>query len=644
MGKISIKLNNKEILEFESGITAYEILRSIYPDKGNFIAVSINGRLYDLTEPIKYDCEIHFVKLDDVDGIEILRHSTSHVMAKAVKDLFPDAKLAIGPAIENGFYYDFDYEKGFTIKDLYEIEKRMREIIEENIPFIKETVKKHDVVVMFNSMGEIYKLELLEEIEDEEVTIYRTGDFVDLCRGPHIPSTGYIRAFKLLSMAGAYWRGSESNKMLQRIYGTAFPTEEELEDYLRFLEDAKEADHRKIGKDLDLFSIQDEAGAGLIFWHPKGAMVRKIIEDFWKEQHIKNGYEIVYTPHIASIQMWETSGHLQFYKENMYSPIEIEGQKYILKPMNCPGHILIYKRHIRSYRDLPVRFAELGTVYRYERSGVLHGLLRVRGFTQDDAHIFCRQDQLEDELVSILRLSMMVLGVFGFSQFRIFVSTRPEKFVGSIENWEKATAALEGALEREGLEYSVDPGEGVFYGPKIDIKIKDSLGRFWQCSTIQVDFNLPERFDVNYVGYDGKYYRPIMIHRALMGSLERFFGILIEHYRGSFPVWISPIQVTVMSITDAQKDYAEYIAGELMKRGLRTKLDTRNEKLSYKIREAEVNRIPYMVVVGNREKATNTVNVRRKGKGNLGSLSLNEFVKIIKEEIERENPYTEVRL
>ena len=432
---------------------------------------------------------------------------------------------------------------------------------------MREEITKEDAIKLFQKLGEDYKIELINELNDETISIYRQGDFVDLCRGPHIPSTGRIKAFKLLSTAGAYWRGSEKNKMLQRIYGASFPAKGELDAYLKKLEEIKKRDHRRLGKELDLFSINDDAGSGLILWHPKGAAIRKTIEDFWRDEHYKNGYELVFTPHIARLDLWRTSGHWDFYRENMYSPMIIEDVEYELKPMNCPFHIMIYKSHIRSYRDLPMKFAELGTVYRYERSGVLHGLLRVRGFTQDDAHIFCRPDQLEDEILKILDFTLFMLRTFGFTEYDIYLSTRPEKYVGALENWEKATDALRLALEKRGLKYEVDPGEGVFYGPKIDLKIKDVLGRAWQCTTIQVDFNLPERFEVAYVGEDNKPHQTIMIHRALMGSLERFFGVLIEHYAGAFPAWLSPVQAVVMTITDAQTEYAKGIVELLKKRG-----------------------------------------------------------------------------
>ncbi|MFZ3065258.1 MAG: threonine--tRNA ligase [Nitrospirota bacterium] len=568
------------------------------------------------------------------EGIEIYRHSASHIMAEAVKELFPEARLAIGPAIEDGFYYDFDVERPFTPEDLEKIEKRMQEIIKMNSPFVREEMGKKDAIKLFESKGEIYKVALINELSDETISIYRQGNFIDLCRGPHIPSTGKIKAFKLLSTAGAYWRGSEKNKMLQRIYGTAFLTKEELDNYLKKLEEIKKRDHRRLGKELDLFSINEDAGGGLILWHPKGAVIRKTIEDFWRNEHYKNGYELVYTPHMARLDVWRTSGHWDFYRENMYSPMAIDDVEYEIKPMNCPFHIMIYNSHKRSYRELPIKFAELGTVYRYERSGVLHGLMRVRGFTQDDAHIFCRPEQLEDEILKILDFTLYMLKTFGFSEYDIYLSTRPEKYVGALENWEKATDALRLALESKGLKYEIDPGEGVFYGPKIDLKIKDVLGRAWQCTTIQVDFNLPERFDVTYNGEDNKPHQAIMIHRALMGSLERFFGVLIEHYAGAFPVWLSPVQAVIMTITDSQIEYAKGIAELLKKEGIRAESDFRGEKIGFKIREAQLMKAPYMLIIGDKEVKAGAIAVRTRKGEDLGQIEIDVFLNKIKKEIE----------
>lgn len=555
-------------------------------------------------------------------------------MAHAVKDLFPETKVAIGPATEDGFYYDFDRPEPFAPEDLSRIEKRMKEIIKKNSPFIRKEILKAEAIELFKQKGEDYKVELLQEIADDIVSIYEEDGFVDLCRGPHLPNTGMVKAFKLLSIAGAYWRGDEKNKMLQRIYGTAFDTKDELDAYLNFLEEVKKRDHRRLGKELDLFSISDEIGSGLILWHPNGAIVRKTIEDFWRDEHLKSDYKILYTPHIAKLNLWQRSGHWDFYRENMYLPMEIEGVEYELKPMNCPFHISVYKSSLRSYRDLPIRYAELGTVYRYERSGVLHGLLRVRGFTQDDAHIFCREDQIEKEILNILDFTLFILRTFGFDSYDIYLSTRPEKFVGTLENWERATNALKQALENKGLTYEIDPGEGVFYGPKIDIKIRDSLSRAWQCSTIQVDFNNPEKFDVIFRGSDGKDHRPIMIHRALMGSLERFFGILIEHYAGLFPLWLSPLQVSVMTIAERHNEYAGEIYKALREAGIRAELRLENEKIGYKIREATVRKVPYLVIIGDKEVSEKRITVRKRSGENIGPFTTDEFIYLIKKEID----------
>ncbi len=554
-------------------------------------------------------------------------------MAHAIKDLFPDAKLAIGPATEDGFYYDIDRDVPFTPEDLEKIEKRMKEIIKKNNPFVRKDISKTEAIELFKKMGENYKVELLQEIPDETVSIYEEGGFVDLCRGPHLPNTGKVKAFKLLSIAGAYWRGDEKNKMLQRIYGTAFDNKDDLNAYLNFLEEVKKRDHRKLGKELDLFSLSDDIGPGLILWHPNGAIIRKTIEDFWRNEHIKADYKILYTPHIAKLNLWQRSGHWDFYRENMYSPMEIDEVAYELKPMNCPFHIDVYKNSLKSYRELPIRYAELGTVYRYERSGVLHGLLRVRGFTQDDAHIFCREDQIEDEILNILDFTLFILRTFGFDAYDVYLSTRPEKYVGTLENWESATNALKHALEKKGLSYQIDPGEGVFYGPKIDIKIKDSLNRSWQCSTIQVDFNNPERFDVTYRGSDGKEHRPIMIHRALMGSFERFFGILIEHYAGAFPLWLSPVQASVLTIAERHDDYAKEIYKKLRESDIRVEIVLENEKIGYKIREATVRKIPYLVIIGDKEIAENKITVRKRNGENIGPFTIEQFIDIIKDEI-----------
>ncbi|MBE0582497.1 MAG: threonine--tRNA ligase, partial [Desulfofustis sp.] len=529
------------------------------------------------------------IQIDSPEALDILRHSTSHVMAQAVRELFgPGVKVAIGPAIENGFYYDFLRDEPFSPDDFAAIEKRMADIAAQALPFIRSEQPRAEVIAAFREQEEKYKVELLEELPAETVSLYRQGDFVDLCRGPHLPDTSWVKYFKLLRVAGAYWRGDEKNDVLQRIYGTVFFDPKALSKYLNDLEEAKKRDHRRLGKELQLFTVSDQIGPGLILWQPKGAQLRRLIEDYWKDEHYRHGYELLYTPHIARQDLWKTSGHLDFYAENMYSGMEIDEVKYQLKPMNCPFHIGIYKSDKRSYREFPIRWAELGTVYRYERAGALHGLLRVRGFTQDDAHIFCREDQLDEEIYHILDLNLHILKTFGFSEYDIYLSTRPEKSVGSDEIWDDATNALKKALDKAGLSFIVDPGEGVFYGPKIDIKIKDQLGRSWQCSTIQVDFNLPERFDMTYTGSDNSEHRPIMIHRALMGSLERFVGVLIEHYAGVFPLWFAPVQARILNITDDQADYGEQVYDELRKAGIRVEKDLRNEKLNYKIREAQM--------------------------------------------------------
>ncbi len=604
--------------------------------KNGAIAVRLDSGLKDLDsiKEITLQASVEAITFDSIDGREIYRHSTSHVMAHAVKELFPAAKLAIGPATEEGFYYDFDIDRPFTLEDLNTIEKKMTEIIKKDNQFIRKTIPKKDAIDLFKKMGEDYKVELLAEIADEDVSIYEEGGFVDLCRGPHVPSTGAIKAFKLLSIAGAYWRGDEKKKMLQRIYGTSFSNEKDLKKYLDFLEEVKKRDHRKLGKELDLFSISEDIGPGLILWHPNGAIIRKTIEDFWMDEHLKADYKILYSPHIAKLNLWQKSGHLDFYRENMYSPMEIEGIEYELKPMNCPFHISVYKNSLRSYREFPIRYAELGTVYRYERSGVLHGLLRVRGFTQDDAHIFCREDQIEDEILNILDFTLFILKTFGFDSYDIYLSTRPEKYVGTLENWERATSALKQALEKKGLSYEIDPGEGVFYGPKIDIKIRDSLNRAWQCSTIQVDFNNPERFDITYRGSDGKGHRPIMIHRALMGSLERFFGVLIEHYAGIFPLWLAPVQIRILTIAERHSDYASEIAKVLKGEGFRVETDLENEKIGHKIRETTIRKVPYLVIIGDKEIAEGKLAVRKRSGENIGPFTTNEFIGIIKSEVD----------
>ncbi|MFH1354914.1 MAG: threonine--tRNA ligase [Candidatus Omnitrophota bacterium] len=567
--------------------------------------------------------------------LETLRHSCSHIMAKAVKELWPKVKLGIGPSIEDGFYYDFDKEEPFTDDDLVSIEKKMREIIGKNEQFIREELSKKDALVLFEKLKEDYKIELINRIPEDTVSIYHTGkNFLDLCRGPHVEAAGQVRAFKLLSVAGAYWHGIETNPMLQRIYGTCFETEKEVKEYLDNLQEQKKRDHRKLGPALEFFDIyHEEAGPGLVFYHPKGALVRTLIENYEKEEHLKRGYQIVITPHIMQSALWKTSGHYDYYRENMYT-FKIEDKEFVLKPMNCPGHMLIYKSKIRSYRDLPLRLFELGTVYRHEKAGVLHGLLRVRGFTQDDAHIFCMPEQLRSEIKSVIDFVFDTMKVFGFTDVGIELSTRPEKYIGSDDDWKSATDALEGALKEKGLRYDVNQGEGAFYGPKIDIKLKDALKRSWQCATIQCDFAIPKRFALTYVDSGGQEQQPIMIHRVLLGSLERFIGALIEHYNGELPLWLAPTQVLVIPIKEALQAYGLKVKEALLDNAVRVEVDNRNETLDKRIRNAEVNKIPYCLIVGEREAQTGKVSVRKKGKGDTGVVALEEFINKIKKEIE----------
>ncbi len=565
--------------------------------------------------------------------LDVLRHSAAHILAAAVVSLFPETKVAIGPAIEDGFYYDFDRPAPFTPDDLVKIELKMKEIAKGNNRFIRTEKPRAEAIEYFRSRGEKYKVEILEAIADDTVSFFQSGDFLDLCRGPHVDYSSRIKHFKLLSVAGAYWRGDEKREQLQRIYGTAFPAKDELEAYLNRLEEAKKRDHRKIGRDLELFSVQEDVGPGLVLWHPKGSRIRLLIEDYWRAQHLANGYDLVYTPHIGRGQLWETSGHLGFYKENMYSPMDVDGQDFYVKPMNCPFHIMIYNSRLYSYRDLPLRWAELGTVYRYEKSGVLHGLMRVRGFTQDDAHLVCTKDQMPGEIRRVLRFCLDILNSFGFTDFNLYLATKPrEKSVGDPAQWADATAALEQAVRDEKLTCTFDEGGGAFYGPKIDVKIKDALNREWQCSTIQFDFNEPERFDMTYIDSSGKKARPYMIHRALMGSLERFFGILIEHYAGLFPFWLAPVQATVLNITDRQADYVKDMTARLVNAGFRAVVDDRNEKINLKVREATLQRIPYLLVAGDREKEAGSVSVRTREGKDLGVMPVDALIQLFKNE------------
>jgi threonyl-tRNA synthetase len=619
---------------FQDGEPILTAIPKLFPqEKRAIVAAQVNETLVDLTMVPTADDDVVLISMSTPQGLEILRHSASHIMAEAIMELYPDAKLAIGPSIDSGFYYDIDMSAKLSSADLESVEQRMRDIAERSEHFSRQEMATSEAIEFFKARGDSYKVEILSEIPATTVTLYTQGSFTDLCRGPHIPSTSYLKHFKLLSVAGAYWRGDEKNKMLQRIYGTAFPSSEELAGFITAREEASRRDHRKLGQQLDLFSIQEQAGPGLVFWHPKGAIVRKEIEDFWRAEHLKRGYEFLYTPHIANLELWKTSGHWGFYRQNMYSPIEVDEEEYMLKPMNCPFHILIYKSQVRSYRDLPLRWAELGTVYRYEKSGVLHGLLRVRGFTQDDAHLFVRPDQLDGEVRGVLDFVRHMIETFGFSKYNIYLSTRPEHSVGTDENWAAATDALRVALEEMHLTYKVDPGEGVFYGPKIDVKLVDAIGREWQGPTVQVDFNLPEQFDVTYVGEDGKEHRPIMLHRVVLGSMERFFGTLIEQYAGAFPLWLSPVQVEIVPITDAQEEFAQTVAARLVEQGIRTKIDVRREKMQAKIRDAEMQKVPYIAVVGAREAAVDSVALRQRRFGDQGVMTVEAVVARVLAEI-----------
>ena len=632
---IHVSLPDGSTREFEPGISILAVAEAIGPRLAkDAVCAYVDGKLRDLRETLTEDCTLTLVTPDSPQALEVLRHTTTHIMAQAVKRLFPQVKLGIGPAIKDGFYYDFELERTFSPEDLERIEAEMRKIIAEDLPIERSEVSKGDARALLIRRGEDLKLELLDEIEDETVTLFKQGEFVDLCRGPHLRSTGQAKHFKLTGVAGAYWRGDPTAVMLQRIYGTAFFTKKELDAYLTQVEEAKARDHRKLGRELDLYSMSDEVGPGLALWHPKGARIRHVIETFWKDEHYKSGYELVYTPHVGRAGLWERSGHLDFYREAMYAPMDIEGQEYFIKPMNCPFHIMIYKSATRSYRDLPMRFAELGTVYRYERSGVLHGLLRVRGFTQDDAHIICQPERIEEEIEQVIRFSTRMLAAFGFEDIEAYLSTRPEKYVGDPADWDRATASLRQAVEACGIAYSVKPGEGAFYGPKIDIDVHDSLGRSWQLSTIQFDFNLPERFDMTYVGEDGKEHRPYMVHRALLGSLERFFGILIEHYAGAFPVWLSPVQAVVLPVNSDVHDYAAKVRDELVAAGIRAEAWTdKSRTLNYMIRQAQLQKIPYMLIVGPRERDAGAVAVRLRSEEDLGAKPLAEAIALIQEKI-----------
>lgn len=610
---------------FPAGLSAGEVLRQVgLAGDHDVVVARINGDLKDLSTPLTSDCTLSPVTQESPEGLEIVRHSAAHIMAEAVRSLFPGVKITIGPAIDNGFYYDFDPPQPFTPEDLERIEKRMRELVQEDLPFIRREVPWQEAVDFFQSQGETYKVELLQDLQDQQVSLYQQGDFVDLCRGPHIPSSGYLRAFKLTGVAGAYWRGDERNPMLQRIYGTAFATPAELEQYLHFLEEAKRRDHRRLGRELGLFSIEDEAGPGLVIYHPKGARLRVLLEEFERREHLRRGYQIVMGPTLLKLDLWKRSGHFENYRENMYFT-EIEGVAYGIKPMNCLAHMLIYKSRKRSYRELPLRYFELGTVHRHERSGVLHGLTRVRQFTQDDAHILCRPDQVEEEIAGVIDFVADVMGVFGFD-YEVELSTRPEKSIGTDQDWDRATNALVNALQARQLPFSVCEGEGAFYGPKIDIKLKDAINRRWQCATVQCDFTLPERFDLTYIGPDGQPHRPVMLHRVILGSLERFLGVLIEHYAGAFPVWLAPVQAIILPVTDRAHAYAQELAQAMLAQDLRIEVDWRNEKLGLKIREAQLQKIPYMLIVGDKEVAAGTVSLRQLDGTETKGIPWQEFV------------------
>jgi len=628
--EIEIKCQGKTG-HFPLGTTVKEALltlTNLAEDK--LIAAKVNGKPVDLSSTLMQSVTLEPITSENSLGLEILRHSTAHVMAEAVKHLYPEAKVTIGPPIENGFYYDFDYPPGFTPEALEKIEQEMRKIISQNEQFQRQEISKKEAQELFQSLNETYKLEILKEIPEEKVSIYKNGDFIDLCRGPHIESTGKIKTFKLLSVAGAYWRGDERNPMLQRIYGTAFFNKKDLDKYLKQLEEAKKRDHRRLGRDLDLFMQFEEIGAGFPVYLPKGAILRHILEEFEIKEHLKRGYQMVVGPQLLKGELWKRSGHMDYYKENMYFT-EIEGQLYGIKPMNCLAHIMIYQSQLRSYRDLPIRYFELGTVCRHEKSGVLHGMLRVRQFTQDDAHIFCTPDQLNIEIKRVLDFVDDVMGIFGFS-YEVELSTRPQKSIGSDEIWEHATQALIQALEDKGLEYHICKGEGAFYGPKIDIKLKDALGRKWQCATIQCDFALPERFELSYIDSDGQKKQPAMLHRVILGTLERFIGVLTEHFSGAFPPWLAPVQVKILTVTDRNVAYGQKIYELLSEMDFRVETDFRNEKLGYKIREAQLQKIPFMLVIGDKEVKTNSVTPRRRTGENLGSMSLEVFVNLLKEE------------
>ena len=631
MSEITVTLPDGSSRALKEGSTVFDLAASIGAGLAKAaIAGKVDGNLVDLNALLPEGANVAIITEKSPEALEIIRHSTSHLMAQAVKELFPEAKVTIGPAIENGFYYDFDVEQTFSPEDLEKIEEKMAALAKANLKIERQVLTKEDALRLFSEMGENYKVELIEDLPVDTVSVYRQGNFVDLCRGPHLPSTSWSKAFKITSIAGAYWRGDENRKMLQRVYGTAFADKKELDAYLERLEEAKRRDHRRLGRELDLFSFSDEVGAGLVIWHPKGAMLRTILEDFERKEHFRRGYDIVVGPQILKTELWQRSGHYENYRENMYFT-EVDEQGYGIKPMNCLAHMMIYKSQLRSYRDLPLRFFELGTVHRHEKAGALHGLLRVRGFTQDDAHILCTPDQLDAEINGVITFVSDVMSIFGF-QYEMELSTRPEKSIGSDEDWERATNALLGALKATGRSFDINEGDGAFYGPKIDIKLRDALDRRWQCATIQCDFTLPERFDLTFVDAGGEKKRPVMLHRVILGAIERFIGVLIEHYAGNFPVWLAPVQAIVLTVTDNQQPFAERIFNELRMKGIRVQKDFRNEKLGFKIREAQLQKIPYMLIVGNQEMESGTVTPRFRDGNNLSKMNVQEFIDFIENE------------
>lgn len=630
---INVTLPDGTAKSVPRGTNAYDVAKAISPRLADAaLAAKVNGQVVDLARPLEEDAEVRILTEKDPESLEVFRHSSAHVLATAVTELFPETKLGHGPPTESGFFYDFYRQTPFTPEDLEKIEKRMAEVVARDEKFVREYEPRDQALAKYDKEGDWMKVHFIQKHTEGEnqVSFYRNGGFVDFCRGPHIPSTGRIKAFKLLNIAGAYWLNDEHNPQLQRIYGTSFYAKKDLEAYLNAIEEAKKRDHRVLGQQLDLFSIQELAGPGLIFWHPKGGLIRKEMEDWMRAEYLKRGYSLVFTPHVARVDLWKTSGHEGYFSENMFSPIELDDANYRLKPMNCPGHILIYKDALRSYRELPVRLGELGTVYRYERSGVMHGLLRVRGFTQDDAHIFCTPEQIEDEIVGCIDFALAVLTTYGFDQYQVELSiwdpNQPEKYVGSKENWENAIASLEKAMQRRGIPYKTIPGEAAFYGPKIDVKLVDAIGRLWQLSTVQFDFTLPQRFNLEYVAEDGSRKQPLMVHRALYGSIERFFGVLIEHYAGNFPVWLSPVQAVMIPISERHAGYAQQVAETLKSAGVRVNVDARNEKMNAKIREHTLQKVPFLLVVGDKEVESGEVSVRTRGKGDEGHVKVAEFV------------------